>query len=178
VAHWKCPKAHPYAMSIGDRTRGRGCRTCPSPAKQNRTLTIARPDLAQELHPTANFPRTADDITIGSRLEATWQCPSGHTYKQRAERRNAGYGCNICTGREFAPGINDFQTLQPEISSEWHPTKNGAIEPRDRIQKSREFWWKCLDAKHEMKQSFASRIQSMGCPNCVADDRVTQVVRK
>ena len=70
--HWKCAEGHEWVSSPNDRTRGRGCPEC---AEAKRKITLRKnivekrgsladrnPDLAQEWHPTKNFPLTAKDI--------------------------------------------------------------------------------------------------------------------
>lgn len=121
MVNWKCAAGHEFRLTVGQRTRGANCRICPNGAKALRTLAVACPDLAVELHPTRNGIRTANDITIGSHVVCIWVCPAGHTCEQIPERRNAGYGCPTCSRRNFVVGVNDPATLYPEICAEWHP---------------------------------------------------------
>ena len=45
-------------------------------------------------------------------------------------------------GKKLIRGINDLETLYPEIAKEWHPTKNGSLTPRDVTASSKKkVWW-------------------------------------
>lgn len=64
-------------------------------------------------------------------------------------------------------GLNDLATTNPDVAAEWHPTKNGALTPRDVTSGSNlSVWWlgKC---GHEWKTSIHSRVsKNAGCPYC------------
>jgi hypothetical protein len=170
---WKCTAArHPFTMTVGQRTRGASCPTCPNDGKVERTLAFARPDLAAELHPTKNAPRTANDIPIGSHLLCYWVCPMKHTYEQIPERRNAGYGCPTCSRRRFVKGVNDPATLHAEICGEWHTWKNGTLVPTDKAARTRHIWWTCKANGHVTEQTLAHRILSKGCTDCDKSERI------
>ncbi len=168
---WQCTEGHTYRASLGNRTRGAGCRYCARRASQRVTIAKARPDLAAEWHPN-NLPLTPADVTIGSRMDIEWLCPNGHSYVQRPERRNAGYGCFICSGRKLLRGTNDAQTRYPEICSEWHPSMNCFKEACDVLPGGTAlYWWKCKEG-HITRQSVPHRVQSGGCTECAASQRV------
>jgi hypothetical protein len=58
--------------------------------------------------------------------------------------------------------------LHPELAKEWHPTKNGDLNPSDVTPGSNQkVWWKCLKKpKHEWPATVASRVNGSGCPEC------------
>ena len=40
--------------------------------------------------------------------------------------------------------------LYPEVAEEWHPTKNGDLQPKDCYPKgSQKVWWECKQCGHE-----------------------------
>lgn len=170
---WLCPTGHTYRSSIGSRARGAGCHFCARRESNARTITKSRPDLAAQWHPTANLPRTPDDVTIGSQKPFTWLCPTGHSYSQRPDRRNAGNGCPFCSHRKVEPGINDAQTLHPEICSEWHSYLNTLVEPSSILPGTKLYWWKCKANQHTLQQSIPHRVESGGCTQCAPEERVT-----
>lgn len=177
VVSWKCEAGHTYQMSIGDRTRGGGCRLCPKGERALRTLAKVRPDLIPEFHPTQNAPRTPTDITVGSHVQLTWVCPRGHKYEQSADRRNAGYDCPFCSGQRFQRGINDVLALHADLCQEWHPYMNGTLRPHDRDARTRTIIWQCIAAGHVTKQTIALRVKSGGCTVCPPEFRVRQTSR-
>jgi hypothetical protein len=53
------------------------------------------------------------------------------------------------------------------LASEWHPTQNGELTPRDISAGSNDkVWWKCLTCGNEWKASISSRNNGRGCSIC------------
>lgn len=66
----------------------------------------------------------------------------------------------------FIPKVNDLVTAKPTLAAEWHPTKNGELQPFQVAQGSHaRVWWlgKC---GHEWKAQILSRSRGCGCPIC------------
>ena len=64
------------------------------------------------------------------------------------------------------PGVNDLATVNPELTKEWHPTKNGDILPSQVTARSgQKVWWlgKC---GHEWEAFVSNRSRGRGCPYC------------
>ena len=56
--------------------------------------------------------------------------------------------------------------IAPEVSSEWHPTKNGDLTPNKVSYGSREkVWWKCSKG-HSWDAIVVNRTKGRGCPLC------------
>lgn len=57
---------------------------------------------------------------------------------------------------------------KPELSKEWHPTKNGDLTPFDvSPQKNILVWWKCPKGPdHEWESKINNRYNGRGCPIC------------
>jgi len=69
----------------------------------------------------------------------------------------------------MAKSKKSLAETHPELTKEWHPTKNGVITPNDVTKGShRKFWWKCdKGIDHEWEMSVASRAsQGQGCTIC------------
>lgn len=63
-------------------------------------------------------------------------------------------------------GKNDLLTVDPQLVSEWHPTKNGSLIPSQvTAGTNKKVWWlgKC---GHEWEATVASRHKGVGCPYC------------
>lgn len=75
-------------------------------------------------------------------------------------------GCGICDGRQVSIS-NCLATKNPQLASEWHPTKNGDLTPYDITLNSRkEVWWQCSkNPKHEWHVAIYARNNN-GCPYC------------
>ncbi len=70
------------------------------------------------------------------------------------------------------PPGESLRDKNPELSSQWHPTRNGAMTPSDFTSGSGEIvWWLCGHG-HEWKAQISSRNKGTGCPYC-AGQRVS-----
>ena len=67
-----------------------------------------------------------DNITYGSTKKVFWKCKKcGYEWVATPNSRsNKKTGCPCCAGKVIVKGINDLQTLFPDIAKRWHPTKN------------------------------------------------------
>ena len=64
-------------------------------------------------------------------------------------------------------GINDLETLFPNIAKEWHPTKNENLKPSEVTAGSfRKIWWKCPVCGGEWQKDVYKRVNGWGCPYC------------
>ena len=66
-------------------------------------------------------------------------------------------------------GFNDLATVDPQLASEWHPTKNGDLLPTQVTAGStRKVYWKCANG-HEWSAGISSRHKGSGCPYCAGN---------
>ena len=64
------------------------------------------------------------------------------------------------------PTERSLAAMNPELASEWHPTKNAPLTPTDlHIRSGRKAWWLCA-AGHEWRAAVSSRVAGRGCPIC------------
>ena len=112
-------------------------------------LATKRPDLATEWHPTKNGDLKPTDVTAGSEKKAWWrhQVEDGSWHEWQAkvcDRTGArSSGCPYCANRKVLAGFNDLATKRPDLAAEWHPAKNGDLEPSAILAGShRKFWWR------------------------------------
>ncbi|MGD8883568.1 MAG: zinc-ribbon domain-containing protein [Desulfobacterales bacterium] len=60
----------------------------------------------------------------------------------------------------------NLHIINPELAMEWHPTRNGDLNPRIVTPGSgKKVWWICADG-HEWKAAIYSRNRGSGCPFC------------
>ena len=80
-------------------------------------------------------------------------CSKSHEWQAMIYDRSNGCGCPICSGHQVLIGYNDLATVNPKLSSEWHPTKNGDKKPSNYIAGSnKKAWWICendMNGKHK-----------------------------
>lgn len=109
------------------------------------------------------------EITSGSSLKAWWIGKAcGHSWDAKiANRILINRGCPVCSGNMVLVGFNDILTLNPEITQEWHPTKNLPLTPISITAGSgKKVWWQCIK-KHEWKTTVSSRVSGgHACPYC------------
>jgi hypothetical protein len=57
----------------------------------------------------------------------------------------------------------------PDLAKEWHPTKNGTLNPHEVDAKSiPRVWWKCPKAvDHEWEVRVSDRVRGPRCPFCI-----------
>jgi hypothetical protein len=74
----------------------------------------------------------------------------------------------MCSGKRVTPETS-LRRLNPLLAEDWHPTKNGALQP-DQVTafSNKKVWWRCKeDPKHEWKATVASQPRERaGCPFC------------
>jgi very-short-patch-repair endonuclease len=109
-------------------------------------------------------------ISKGTKDIYLWNCfQCGSEYEMNVNQRvSQNQNCPFCAGYRVNK-TNCLQTKYPEISREWHPTKNGEFTPLTvTAYSSKKFWWKCSkDYKHIWESSVNNRtIHNSNCPVC------------
>ena len=170
---WHCPKCHQeYQATIANRTKRKSnCPFCANlQAYENNCLATLRPEIAAQWHSELNLPLTPYDVVPGSEKEAYWQCPKGHVWKSPIYYRTGprGNNCPICSHRIVHPDFS-LQTLDPNLSKFWHPTKNLPLTPDDvTCGSNRKVWWQC-ERGHEW-QCAPNHLHKLNdsnrCPYC------------
>ena len=174
---WRCPEGpdHSWKVAVNGVNIGpmsNGCPFC-----SNRRLSVTNslenrnPRLASEWHPTKNGQLTPSDVTVGSGKTVWWKCDKGPDHEWRGVIQNRAYSdseCPFCSNRKLSV-TNSLQTVDPELSREWHPTKNGDMTPSSITAGShKKVWWKCdKGPDHEWETMVNQRVrQKSGCPCC------------
>src|SRR5262249_45193915 len=124
------------------------------------SLAARHPEVAAQWHPTRNRPLTPAQVSYCSMKRAFWRCEHGHVWSTRIHQRTRiGTRCPYCMGRIAAPE-RSVARLHPKVARRWHPTKNGALTPRDVSPGStRRVWWKCPEGDdHEWQSPVATRL--------------------
>ncbi len=129
-------------------------------------LEKINPKLAKEWHPMKNGNLTPKDFTPSSAQKVWWICDKKHEWSAKIDNRARGTGCPYCAGQSICRD-NCLQTKHPELSKEWHPTKNGNLTPNDITPGcSKKVWWRCQKG-HEWQAIVRSRAKGAGCPFCI-----------
>jgi len=139
---------------------------------ENYNLAICFPEIAKEWHPTKNGKLRPQNFATNSTWKAWWLCEHNHEYQATINTRNSrnNSGCPFCSGQRVGFG-NDFASYYPELLKNWHPTKNGNLNPRDFTKGSNQIiWWICSN-NHEFKSPIkvmarSYRNEFRGCRRC------------
>lgn len=177
---WTCDKGHEWKAPVSNRNNGRGCPYCSGrfaiPGETD--LATANPKLATEWHPTKNGALTPKTVAANSDKKVWWLGKCSHEWEARIGDRSRGNGCPICAGKRVMHGYNDFASFNPELTAEWHPTKNGNLLPQNvTCYSNKKVWWvgKC---GHEWEASIADRSQGHGCPICAKEIRRQKTIER
>lgn len=166
---WKCKKGpdHEWKAPVRNRVKGTACPFCLNRkvSKINCLATVA-PKVAAEWHHDQGHDLTPDKVLPSSRRIVMWLCPKGHDYEMSIRSRvEQGSSCPRCRVNK-----NSLARSRPDISEQWHPTKNGAMTPEDVTVRSPFLaWWRCKKvARHQWQATVHDRTAAKNapCPGC------------
>lgn len=162
--------------------QGKGCPFCAGQitiSGVNDLVTI-NPNLANEWDYEKNVV-TPNNISPNSHKKVWWKCDDcGHKWQAEIKSRNSGNGCPICAKKRRVEGqrkkaIQKNGSLvekNPELSIQWHPSKNGEITPADITPNSGyKAWWLCSNCGYEWAAIVKNRNHGQGCPKCAKEKR-------
>lgn len=85
--------------------------------------------LLQQWDCERNAPLTPQDVAASSHQKVWWHCERGHSWQAVVASRIAGCGCPVCANRVIVAGYNDLATTHTHLAKQWHPTRNGDLQP-------------------------------------------------
>lgn len=168
---WVCPKGpdHVWRARVDSR-RKHGCAVCANfhVVKSNSLATLNR-KLARQWDKNKNGKLTPWQVTPFSAAYAWWKCPKGPDHEWRAQitERHDGSGCPICTNQKIVRS-NSLRTLRPDLSKEWHPTKNKVTPDSVGVNYTGAIWWLCRKFDdHVWRSQPIDRKPGSKCPYCL-----------
>ncbi len=165
---WKCSNGHEWQATISSRNKGHKCPYCSGvkALKGETDLQTVNPTLAKEWNYEKSNGLTPMDVMSNSGKKVWWKCSNGHEWQARIQHRNNGIGCPYCSGRYAVKGVNDLQTVNPNLAKEWNYERNNTLTPADVTPRShKKIWWKCSNG-HEWQAIISNRSKGSGCPIC------------
>jgi DNA-directed RNA polymerase subunit RPC12/RpoP len=152
---WRCSEcSHEWQASPNERTSaGRGCPACGRRrsiaatvdrnrrfrVSRERSIAVVRPDLLEEWHPALNGVLDPFTVAAGSERRVWWQCSTEDCRREWqavvGDRAKRGLGCPACgyrrggERRSLAERDRSLGALHPRLLAEWHPTRNGDLDP-------------------------------------------------
>ena len=182
---WLCNKGHEYFTSIYLRScLNTGCPYC---ANQkvclDNCLITTHPEIAKEWHETKNGDLTPFCILAGDNRKYWWFGKCNHEWQASCCNRTGKgkTGCPYCANQKVCCD-NCLATTHPEIAKEWHPIKNGNINPNDVVAGTHKKYWFLCPIGHEYKTSCGKRTSKdkRSCPICCeskGEKRITEYLK-
>jgi len=133
-------------------------------------------------HPLKNGDLNPSDVIAGANKKYWWICDQGPDHEWLATANSlvsAGTRCPCCAHQKLSV-TNSLETLYPLIAEEWHPSKNGDLNPSDVIAGTHQkLWWQCsVVGEHEWQTKVVNRVHGgSGCHNCTLTPRSAQEIR-
>ena len=171
IVWWKCSRNHEWRAIIQSRVRGNGCPFCGNAKvlKGFNDLETTNPELMADWDYEKNKIKP-DAVLAGTPKKAWWKCGKcGYSWSSRINSRTKKenpVGCPACAGKVAIVGVNDLETLFPELIKEWDYGKNKELDPSELLPgSSRIVWWvgKC---GHNWCSAIVNRTRGKGCPYC------------
>jgi hypothetical protein len=165
-AWWRCPDGHVYEAMVASRHKTE-CAVCAG----QRVLAGFNDLESQNPGASKHFLRDSNqklpsEVHVASRVHYWWECELGHQFRAHPDSVKRGNWCPYCGNKKVLIGFNDLATVRPDLASEWHPSKNHPLEPKQVINGfHRKVWWLC-EAGHAFEQSGKKRRAGQGCPSC------------
>ena len=145
---------------VSSRNKGTGCPFLTGKAVWPgfNDLQTVNPELAKQWHPTKNGCLKPTQVTANAGKKVWWllsyDVPMDYSieylrgkhfnfeWKSVISSRNSGIGCPYLNGQAVCEGFNDLQTVNPELAGQWHPIKNGDLNPTQvTANTSKKVWW-------------------------------------
>jgi Probable Zinc-ribbon domain/ROS/MUCR transcriptional regulator protein len=172
-------------IARGERDQSALGPPSPPTVQRWRSLAVLHPELMAEWHPVRNHDLDPYKIGQYSRLKVWWRCRTcGHEWQATPhDRAYSGRGCPACARRRrIATTIErnrraevrperTLAVVRPDLLKEWHPTRNGELDPlRIAAASGRTVWWRCSigNCGQEWRAMVGNRTKhgALGCPRC------------
>lgn len=169
-AWWQCPQdkqRHRWRATISNRTTPHqsGCPFC---YFESYGLNLRQFPQVFKLFDKEKNTCSPYKIPIGTKI--FWHCSKGknHKWHSRFNLEVVDAFCPFCRGSKAGPD-SSLAAVFPEITKQFHPTKNGAVKLKNLVPGSKlKIWWRCDKAKdHEWQARPRDRtVRGEGCPYC------------
>ena len=186
-AVWQCPLCptkwkSPISSVVARRVKS--CKSCSmkmmgekntrNNIKKHGSLAERCPKLLKQWDYEANEGLSPYNIPLNYRFKVGWRCDvCDYTWQISPNSRISGgelAGCPHCAGRVAMPGVDDFETLYPELAKEWDYDLNGDVLPSQiKPFANKKFYWHCFKCGNSYKTYPGNRIKGHGCPNCARE---------
>lgn len=183
-ATWKCPKCgetwvSPISSIVSRKVAS--CKKCSMrengetitriKALKNGSLAERSEALLRQWDYEGNGNLSPYEIPLNYSKRVAWVCDEcGYKWTSSPNsrvRENHISKCPHCAGRVAMPGVDDLETLYPDIAKEWDYAKNKNILPSSiKPYANKKFFWICPLCGKSYPAYPGNRVKGHGCPDC------------
>lgn len=167
---WVGKCGHHWQATIHARTdRNAGCPYCAGKLLTGfNDLESVHPELLMLWSKDKNNCLEPSMVTCSSNQKVWWHC-----FKCGKDHEMAVYNkvkhpnsCPYCSNKKINKGVNDLETLNPQLAKEWDYEKNMGLLPSDVTKSSgKKVWWRCQKG-HSYQATLYNRSNGRNCPIC------------
>ena len=184
LASWKCLECgnswkSPISSVVSRKVKS--CRKCSmrkNGANITKSKTVKNGSLAEKselLLRQWDFEENGSlspyEIPLNYSFKVAWKCDkcnykwySSPNTRVRVDKIS---NCPHCTGRVAMEGVDDLETLYPNIAKEWDYQKNKNILPSQiRPYANKKYFWICPTCGNSYETYPGNRVKGSGCPKC------------
>lgn len=125
--------------------------------------------MIKEWHPSRNGNISPYNFSYGSHKLVWWKCLKceGEWKAYIFNRAIHSQGCPYCSGKRISKR-NSLAVNYPALVNEWHPSRNGNLNPDNfSYGSNRKVWWRCRECDGVWEAYIPNRtIHGQGCPYC------------
>ena len=133
-------------------------------------------DLLRQWDTDKNLPLTPKTITAWNKNKVHWICEKGHSWEISTQNRlRHDSGCPVCSYRTIIPGVNDAETMYPELKKYWSTKLNKIHFNKLSAAHSYRLKWKCRKG-HIWSATLKDMSNHNSCPVCMGISENTKFV--
>ena len=175
TCHWICPDCGTcFQEKVSEMTRSADCPDCAARRRQGWAAEYERwkrtpvSEVAELLAAWADDADPRQVMVAGGFELRRFRCRNGH-HPRVSPLTFMDNGCPSCTAQATAKKPLHLADVDPEVSSQWHPTLNGKLDPHNVVSDSkRVIWWHADCCGYEWQERVRDRnkYQRWLCPQC------------
>ena len=183
-ATWMCPKCGGTWKSPIASIVSRNVKSCPKCTMRENGKTITKVKTAnngclaeksEKLLKQWDFEGNGDlspyEVPLNYSIKVAWKCDKcGYKWSSSPNTRvrsDKGSDCPHCTGRVALSGVDDLETLYPEIAKEWDYKMNkGTLPSQIKPYTNKKYYWICPTCSNSYATYPGNRVKGSSCPVC------------
>ena len=183
-ATWKCPKCgNTWKSPISSivQRQVKSCKACSMKENGNTITKIKTAEygslaersevLLKQWDYEENGSLSPYKVPLNYSFPVAWKCDKcGYKWSSSPNSRvrvDKISDCPHCTGRVAMPGVDDLETLFPELAKEWDYDRNDGVLPSQiKPYSNKKYYWRCPICGNSYPAYPGNRLKGSGCPKC------------